>query len=135
MTQNAALLSCSHDLACMLYQGTSLRQQVNHFPGSWASQHSNSHHDVEHVNTELALEHSAKTSHNISTAACTPNSFSVKARLYLDLVVLCPVHHVINDQPLTHAMLGGRVVAAGAHADVTILHAPIVVARHYLVQH
>ena len=42
---------------------------------------------------------------------------------------------IVNNEPLTHGMLGGRVVAAGGHADVTILHAAVIVARDHFVQH
>jgi hypothetical protein len=34
------------------------------------------------------------------------------------LVVTCPVHNVIDDESFTYHMLAGRVVAAGAVADI-----------------
>lgn len=42
---------------------------------------------------------------------------------------------VVDDKALGHAMLGGNVVAAAGSADVAALGAPVVVARHQLVQH
>ena len=51
------------------------------------------------------------------------------------LVIAGPVGDIVDKEPLTHGMLRGCVVAAGGHADVTILHAAVVVAGNHFVQH